>query len=884
MDPDSICLCGHKNNSHSDAGCQFSECSCKKWREDKSQNLDDNNKRDAKTSTRKLAERFEKMTMHKNLMRSENDQLKNTKTSTSSKISKIEKFDLDEKQREELIKLNERKEWQKINEHLEMKLKIDHENVNVWIDKGRNYVNWNKDDDAIYCFKNALMFESNQDNTFDNKKHQILFDLGEIYYNKKEEKEAIKYFEDSLKIKPDYLKSLRQLGIIYIHSDDYKKAKECLNKVLDYQSNDINALDNLGYIHQLNKEYDEAIDFFRQVRQLKDDDNTDTYAEVHEANCYYQKNDLEHAELLINKEKIKKNETQYSYKVRGDICKKLKKFNEAIENYEKEFGWFEVRDGIWFDLAYCHQLIGNYELCIEYYQKNLEYYNLGASTAQNLGDAYTALGQYENGLKWYNLGLEKFPGNENILYNKADLYIRQNKNEDAIKCYDEISKNAETFSDENTVLGDPSQRGLKQEQNLDIMRRKASCMSNMGQHHNAIKLLEEVQGIIKQNKVCKIPINQEEYGISDENLLNAIGWEFIQFGEYEIGLEFVEQALAINPKKAHIIDSKAVALKNLGRFKEAKEWFEKVFEIEKMESQKMEIGICHRKIGNELDENDKEKHNIESVKIFDSILEKNNSSAEAWYQKSLCYWNLNQYDEGKNCLLKAIKINPNKKEYWLELGEVCGVQLKSIQAIMYFDKSIKIEASSDAYHSKARTLYNIKKYDDAIDCFDKALDMYDKNKSLFPYGSKITELAKIWELKGRAYNEKENYSDAIECYDKALNLEPKYDIALMNKGNVLRILKKYSDALTCLDDAIKLDSNDYYPQHRKTLATIEMERYSDAIELAENLLEQFPEESEQTIKLFIRIYEETEDKSKQKDYEKKLQEIIDLKNNKTDGV
>jgi len=416
------------------------------------------------------------------------------------------------------------------------------------------------------------------------------------------------------------------------------------------------------------------------------------------------------------------------------------------------------------------------------------------------------------------------------------------------------------------------------------MRRKASCMSDMGQYHNAIKLVEEIQGIIKQNKVCKIPINQEEYGISDENLLNAIGWEWIQIGEYQKGLEFVEQALAINPKKAHIIDSKAVALKNLGRFKEAKEWFEKVFEIEKMESQKMEIGICHRKYGNNLDKDDKEKHNIESIKIFDSILEKNNSSAEAWYQKSLCYWNLKQYDEGKNCLLKAIEINPHKKQYWFELGEICELQLKSMQAIMYFDKSIKIEASSDAYHSKARTLYNIQKYDDAIDCFDKALNLYDKNKSLFPYGSKITELAKIWELKGRAYNEKENYSDAIECYDKALDLEPKYNIALMNKGNVLRILKKYSDAITYLDDAIELDSNDYYPQHRKTLATIEMERYSDAIELAENLLEQFPEESEQTLKLFIRIYEETEDKSKQKDYEKKLQEIIDLKNNKTDGV
>jgi len=30
MDPDTICLCGHKNNSHSDSGCQYTECSCEK--------------------------------------------------------------------------------------------------------------------------------------------------------------------------------------------------------------------------------------------------------------------------------------------------------------------------------------------------------------------------------------------------------------------------------------------------------------------------------------------------------------------------------------------------------------------------------------------------------------------------------------------------------------------------------------------------------------------------------------------------------------------------------------------------------------------------------------------------------------------------------------
>ena len=882
MDPDTICLCGHKNNSHSDSGCQYTECSCEKWREYKPENLDEETKRNANTTTRKLAERFEKMTSHKTPMKKESKELKNQRVSTSSKGSKTEKWDIEEKLREKLNKLHEKEEWKKIDEQLEIKLKIDHENVNVWIEKGQNFLNWERDDDAILCFKNALMFERKQDSTFDKKNYQIAYSLGEIYVRKKDYPEAIKYFEESLKIKPEYTQSLRELGLIYIHSSEDEKAKECFNKVLKYERENINALDNLGYIHEYNKEYKEAIKFFSKVKQLKDDNDTEIFAEVHEAYCYFQKNDLEHAELLINKEKIKKNETQDSFKVRGDICKAAKKFNEAIENYEKEFGWINVRDGIWFDLAYCHQLIGNNELCIEYYLKNLEYFDLGSGTAQNLGDAYTALGQYENGLKWYNLGLEKFPGKEDILYNKADLYIKQDKNEDAIKCYDEILKNDKISSDE--ILGDASQIGQKDPQNLAIMRRKSSCMSDIGQHHNAIKLLEEIQGIIAQNKVCKIPTNQEEDEISDESLLNAIGWVWIQIGEYEKGLEFVEQALAINPEKGYIIDSKAVALKNLGRFKEAKEWFEKVFEIEKMESQKMEIGICHRKSGNILEADNKEKHNIESIKIFDSILEKNNSSAEAWYQKSLCYWNLKQYDDGKNCLENAIKINPHKKEYWFELGEISIVQVKPKQAIMYFDKSIKIKATSEGYRAKGHSFHKLEKYDDAINCYDKAINLYNEKKLISPYGSVVKQIAEIWVKKGSSCQKKENYDDAINCYDKALESEPKYDIALMNKGNTLRILEQYSDAIKCLDDAIKINPKDYYPQHRKTLANIEWEKYSDAIKLAENLLEQFPEESEQTTKLLIQICEETGETSKQKEYEKKLQELRDLKNNKTDGV
>ena len=97
-------------------------------------------------------------------------------------------------------------------------------------------------------------------------------------------------------------------------------------------------------------------------------------------------------------------------------------------------------------------------------------------------------------------------------------------------------------------------------------------------------------------------------------------------------------------------------------------------------------------------------------------------------------------------------------------------------------------------------------------------------------------------------------------------------------------MQKYPDAIKCLDDTIKISPKLYFPHHRKILVYQGWEKYSDAIKLAENLLKQFPKEAKRTIRLLMDICEETGDISKQKEWEKKLQEILDSENNETDGV
>jgi tetratricopeptide (TPR) repeat protein len=91
-------------------------------------------------------------------------------------------------------------------------------------------------------------------------------------------------------------------------------------------------------------------------------------------------------------------------------------------------------------------------------------------------------------------------------------------------------------------------------------------------------------------------------------------------------------------------------------------------------------------------------------------------------------------------------------------------------------------------------LNNLRKYNEAIECYDKALEIDPK------YVYALNN-------KGLALDNLRKYNEAIECYDKALKIDPKYAWAWLNKGLALGNLKKYKEAIECYDKAIEIDPN-----------------------------------------------------------------------------
>jgi tetratricopeptide (TPR) repeat protein len=63
----------------------------------------------------------------------------------------------------------------------------------------------------------------------------------------------------------------------------------------------------------------------------------------------------------------------------------------------------------------------------------------------------------------------------------------------------------------------------------------------------------------------------------------------------------------------------------------------------------------------------------------------------------------------------------------------------------------------------------------------------------------------VLKLKGVALLNLGNYEEAIKCYDKAIEIEPNNAEAWNNKGIVLGRLSKYEEAIACYDKAIEIE-------------------------------------------------------------------------------
>jgi tetratricopeptide (TPR) repeat protein len=91
---------------------------------------------------------------------------------------------------------------------------------------------------------------------------------------------------------------------------------------------------------------------------------------------------------------------------------------------------------------------------------------------------------------------------------------------------------------------------------------------------------------------------------------------------------------------------------------------------------------------------------------------------------------------------------------------------------------------------KGQALLNLGKAEEAVACFDEALDLDARN-------------TEVLLRKGTALEKLKRLEDAIECYDRAIALDHSQTMAYLHKGAVCNRLSRFDEALACYEQALR---------------------------------------------------------------------------------
>ena len=126
------------------------------------------------------------------------------------------------------------------------------------------------------------------------------------------------------------------------------------------------------------------------------------------------------------------------------------------------------------------------------------------------------------------------------------------------------------------------------------------------------------------------------------------------------------------------------------------------------------------------------------------------------------------------------------------------------------------EMNSELYLQKGLILYELSRFEEAIDAYSESLNLDSKN-------------FKAYNNRGNAKGSLKLYTEAINDYDKAISLNPNYSEAYFNRGFVYYNLKKYKEAISDYNKAIELDPENFMAYNNRGNAKHFLKDYSDAI-------------------------------------------------------
>lgn len=163
-------------------------------------------------------------------------------------------------------------------------------------------------------------------------------------------------------------------------------------------------------------------------------------------------------------------------------------------------------------------------------------------------------------------------------------------------------------------------------------------------------------------------------------------------------------------------------------------------------------------------------------------------------------------EEALNSVARFIPVmEPENEDSLISRGESLSDSDRYEEALVCFNKAIDMNPQNiDSLLNKGWLLGKLGDHEEALACYNKALDIKPND-----------ELA--WYNKGNRLSDLGKHEEALECYNRVLDLTPTDALAWCNKGNRLKDLERYEEAAACFNQAIQFNFTDAEAWYNKAI-------------------------------------------------------------------
>jgi tetratricopeptide (TPR) repeat protein len=237
-----------------------------------------------------------------------------------------------------------RKEYTKANEYIQITKKLEPKSTIPYELLANLAIKQNNLEEAISLYQKCIELDS--------KRGAFLSNIGTLYNLKKQKDIAIQYYKKAIKLEPKLVIVYEKLANILLEKNQFDEAIQLLEKSLELENTSYrNRILADAYI--LKEEPDLALKYYNIAQEL---DPTEFMIYYEQGHALYLRKDFYKAKekfekaLELGKEEVK----SFAFKGLGDLARKEKNYDKAIEFYNKSIQQDDTNFISYIDMANCY--------------------------------------------------------------------------------------------------------------------------------------------------------------------------------------------------------------------------------------------------------------------------------------------------------------------------------------------------------------------------------------------------------------------------------------------------------------------------------------------------------------------------------------------------